>query len=159
MNKTINIKGELLDLSYPLVMGILNVTPDSFFSGSRNESEEQIITRVRRIVDEGGRIVDVGAQSTNPRSTLLSAKEEIDRLKLALPVINREFPGIILSVDTFYGDVARFCVEEHGVAIVNDVSGGEMDETMFSTVAELNVPYILMHMRGYSSNNVLPNRL
>lgn len=148
MNKTINIKGELLDFSSPLVMGILNVTPDSFYSGSRNESEMQIINRVRQILDEGGKIIDIGAQSSNPKSTFLSAKEEMERLKYALPVINREFPGAILSIDTFYGDVARFCVEEHGVAIINDISGGEIDETMFPTVTQLNVPYILMHMRG-----------
>lgn len=146
--RTINIKGELLDLSRPLVMGILNVTPDSFYSGSRNESEKQIVDRVRQIIDEGGKIVDIGAQSTNPRSTLLTAQEEIERLKFALPLINREFPDAILSIDTFYGDVARFCVEEHGVTIINDVSGGEMDESMFPTAARLNVPYILMHMRG-----------
>lgn len=146
--KTINIKGELLDLSRPLVMGILNITPDSFYAGSRNETEKQIIDRVRQILDEGGKIIDIGAQSTNPRSVLLSAKEEIERLKFALPIINREFSNAILSIDTFYGDVANFCVEEHGVAIINDISGGEMDQSMFPTVVRLNVPYILMHMRG-----------
>lgn len=146
--KTINIKGQLLDLSYPLVMGILNVTPDSFYSGSRKESEEDIITRVREILNQGGKIIDIGAQSTRPTSTLLSADEEIERLKFALPIINREFPDTILSIDTFYSKVARFCVEEHGVAIINDISGGELDKDMFKTVAELNVPYILMHMRG-----------
>lgn len=148
MNKTINIKGQLLDLSYPIVMGILNITPDSFYSGSRKETEEEIIARVREIKDQGGTIIDIGAQSTRPTSTLLSADEEIERLQFALPIINREFPAAILSVDTFYSKVARFCVEEHGVAIINDVSGGEMDKDMFKTVAELNVPYILMHMRG-----------
>lgn len=148
MNKTINIKGELLDLSSPVVMGILNVTPDSFYSGSRKESETEIVERVREILDQGGSIIDVGAQSTRPSSTLLSAKEEIERLKFALPLITREFPDAILSVDTFYGDVARYCVEEHGVAIINDISGGEMDKTMFPVVAQLNVPYVLMHMRG-----------
>lgn len=148
MNKTINIKGELLDLSSPIVMGILNVTPDSFYSGSRIETEGAIISRVEEILNQGGTIVDIGAQSTRPTSTLLSAKEEMDRLRFALPVITREFPDAILSIDTFYGDVARFCVEEHGVAIINDVSGGEMDETMFPMAAKLNVPYILMHMRG-----------
>jgi dihydropteroate synthase len=146
--KTINIKGELLDLSTPLVMGILNVTPDSFFEGSRKRTEEQIIARVDEILAQGGTIVDIGGQSTRPASTLLSAREEIDRLKPALAVINREFPDAILSVDTFYSDVARFCVEEYGVAIINDISGGEMDKEMFKTVAKLNVPYILMHMRG-----------
>ncbi|MDR3058049.1 MAG: dihydropteroate synthase [Prevotella sp.] len=146
--KTINIKGELLDLSQPLVMGILNVTPDSFFAGSRKQSEQEIITRVGEILAQGGRIIDIGAQSTRPSSTLLSSSEEIERLKFALGIINREFPDVILSVDTFYGDVARFCVEEHGVAIINDISGGEMDKTMFDVVARLNVPYVLMHMRG-----------
>ncbi len=146
--KTINIKGELLDLSIPVVMGILNVTPDSFFEGSRKETEHQIIDRVNEILNQGGTIIDIGGQSTRPTSTLISAEDEMERLKFALGVINREFPEVILSVDTFYSDVARFCVEEHGVAIVNDISGGEMDKQMFSTVAELNVPYILMHMRG-----------
>ena len=146
--KTINIKGELLDLSTPVVMGILNVTPDSFFEGSRKETEHQIIDRVNEILNQGGTIIDIGGQSTRPTSTLISAEEEMERLKFALSVINREFPEAILSVDTFYSDVARFCVEEHGVAIINDISGGEMNKQMFSTVAELNVPYILMHMRG-----------
>ena len=146
--KTINIKGELLDLSTPVVMGILNVTPDSFFEGSRKETEHQIIDRVNEILNQGGTIIDIGGQSTRPTSTLISAEDEMERLKFALAIINREFPEVILSVDTFYSDVARFCVEEHGVAIINDISGGEMNKQMFSTVAELNVPYILMHMRG-----------
>lgn len=146
--KTINIKGELLDLSTPIVMGILNVTPDSFFEGSRKETEQQIIDCVNEILNQGGTIIDIGGQSTRPTSTLISAKEEIERLKFALTVINREFPEAILSVDTFYSDVACFCVEEHGVAIINDISGGEIDKEMFKTVAKLNVPYVLMHMRG-----------
>lgn len=150
--KTINIKGELLDLSQPVVMGILNVTPDSFFAGSRKQSEEEIIARVEEILSQGGAIIDIGAQSTRPSSILLSAKEEIERLKFALSVINREFPDVILSVDTFYGDVARFCVEEHGVGLINDISGGEMDPNMFDVVAKLNVPYVLMHMRGTPQN-------
>lgn len=146
--KTINIKGELLDLSQPLVMGILNVTPDSFYEGSRKQSELQIIERVSEIISQGGTIVDIGAQSSNPKSDFLTAEVEIERLRFALRIINREFPDAILSVDTFYGDVARFCVEEHGVAIINDISGGQIDKTMFRTVADLSVPYILMHMRG-----------
>lgn len=146
--KTINIKGELLDVSHPVVMGIINVTPDSFYEGSRKQDELQIIDRVSEIISEGGRIIDIGAQSSNPKSEFLSAGAEIERLRFALQIINREFPDAILSIDTFYGDVARFCVEEHGVAIVNDISGGQIDETMFRTVADLNVPYILMHMRG-----------
>ncbi len=146
--KTINIKGELLELSQSIVMGILNITPDSFFAESRKQGEQEIVTRVAEILAQGGKIVDIGAQSTRPSSTLLSSKEEIERLKPVLNIINKEFPDAILSVDTFYSDVARFCVEEHGVDIINDISGGEMDKNMFDTVASLNVPYILMHMRG-----------
>ncbi len=146
--KTINIKGELLELSQPIVMGILNTTPDSFFAESRKQGEQEIVTRVAEILAQGGKIVDIGAQSTRPSSTLLSSKEEIERLRPALNIINKEFPDAILSVDTFYSDVARFCVEEHGIDIINDVSGGEIDKNMFDTVASLNVPYILMHMRG-----------
>jgi dihydropteroate synthase len=146
--KTINIKGKLFDLSTPVVMGILNVTPDSFFEGSRKETERQIIGRVNEILTQGGTIIDIGGQSTRPASTLLPAREEIDRLRFALTIVNREFREVILSVDTFYSDVARFCVEEHGVAIINDISGGEMDKEMFGMAAKLNVPYILMHMRG-----------
>ena len=146
--KTINIKGELLELSQPIVMGILNITPDSFFAESRKQGEQEVVARVAEILTQGGKIVDIGAQSTRPSSTLLSSKEEIERLKPALNIINKEFPDAILSVDTFYSDVARFCVEEYGVDIINDISGGEMDKKMFDTVASLNVPYILMHMRG-----------
>ena len=146
--KTINIKGELLNLSDPIVMGILNITPDSFYAGSRKETEKQVIERVAQILSQGGTIIDIGAQSTRPDSTLLSAQEEIGRLKFALSIINREFPGVILSVDTFYSDVARFAVEEYGAAIINDISGGEIDKSMFAMAAKLNVPYILMHMRG-----------
>lgn len=146
--KTIKIKGSLLDVSSPLVMGILNITPDSFYSQSRIQNELGIIERVSEIIAQGGRIVDIGAQSSNPKSDFLSAGVEIERLDFALKVINREFPNIIISVDTFYADVARFCVEEHGVAIINDISGGQIDESMFAMVARLDVPYILMHMRG-----------
>lgn len=147
-NKSINIKGQLLDFSTPWVMGILNVTPDSFYEGSRKQSEEQIIARAQQIIDEGGTVIDIGAQSSNPKSEFLSPQVEIERLDFALKIINKHFPNTILSVDTFYADVARFAVEEHGVAIVNDVSGGNLDKEMFTTVAKLNVPYILMHMRG-----------
>lgn len=148
ISKTINIKGELLDLSTPVVMGILNVTPDSFYSGSRNQTLSDILKRTEQILSEGGTIIDIGAQSTRPSSELLTAEQEIERLAPALEAIDKEFSDVILSVDTFYADVARFCVEQGGVAIINDISGGNIDEKMFGTVAELNVPYILMHMRG-----------
>ncbi|MFA7155002.1 MAG: dihydropteroate synthase, partial [Proteiniphilum sp.] len=137
-----------MDLSTPKVMGILNVTPDSFFSGSRKQSEDEILRRCRQILQEGGVIIDVGAQSTAPSAARLTAREEAKRLMPALELIRRELPDAILSVDTFYADVAKQAVEEHGVQIVNDISGGEIDERMFAVIARLNVPYILMHMRG-----------
>ncbi|HBF96174.1 MAG TPA: dihydropteroate synthase [Porphyromonadaceae bacterium] len=146
--KSININGELLDFSTPLVMGILNVTPDSFYSGSRKQSEEEIVSRVCQILEEGGKIVDIGGQSTTPTSTLIPAKEELKRLEPTLRLVRKEFPNTILSIDTFYSEVAGPAVEKYGVNIINDISGGQIDDNMFETVARLNVPYILMHMRG-----------
>lgn len=148
MNKTINIKGQLLDLSEPIIMGIVNITPDSFYSESRKQSEEQIINRINQILDEGGKIIDIGGQSSNPKSEMITAEEEKKRLRFALGVINRKFPDVTLSVDTFYSDVAAECVEKYGVAMINDISGGEIDKKMFQTIANLRVPYVLMHMRG-----------
>ncbi len=148
MNKNININGELFDFTEPWVMGIVNITPDSFFSGSRKNTEEDIINACKKVIDDDGRIIDVGGQSTTPYSQFLTAEEEIKRLRPALRAIRREFPEMLISVDTFYGDVARMTVEEFGVNIINDISGGQIDDTMFKTVAKLNVPYILMHMRG-----------
>ncbi len=148
VEKTININGSLLNLSTPLVMGILNVTPNSFYSESRKQSDEEIVNRCRVILAEGGTIIDVGAQSSSPTSKFLSAKEEWERLMPALRLIRNEFPDTVISVDTFYADVAKEAVEVYGANIVNDISGGEIDKRMFSVVAELNVPYILMHMRG-----------
>ena len=148
VEKTININGSLLNLSTPLVMGILNVTPNSFYSESRKQSDEEIVNRCRVILDEGGTIIDVGAQSSSPTSKFLSAKEEWERLTPALRLIRNEFPDTIISIDTFYADVAKEAVEVYGANIINDISGGEIDKRMFNVVAELNVPYILMHMRG-----------
>jgi len=152
LRKTINIDGELLDLTTPKVMGILNVTPDSFYSGSRKQTEEEILQRCHQIMEEGGTMIDVGAQSTAPTSSLLTAKEEAARLMPALKLIRRALPEAILSVDTFYADVARQAVEEYGVQIINDISAGQIDSRMFSVMAELNVPYVLMHMRGTPQN-------
>lgn len=146
--KTININGKLIDLSTPRVMGIVNVTPDSFFPGSRKQAANEIVERCDQILSEGGTMIDVGAQSTSPVSRFLDAKEEAERLMPALKLIRKEFPDAILSVDTFYADVAKEAVEECGVNIINDISGGQIDERMFPVVAQLNVPYILMHMRG-----------
>ena len=146
--KAINIQGRLFDLSVPQVMGIINITPDSFFAASRKQADEELIERCRQIIDEGGSMIDIGAQSTTLSSTFLTAKEEAARLMPALKLIRNEFPHAILSVDTFYADVAKQAVEEFGVDIINDISGGQIDDRMFPVVAQLQVPYVLMHMRG-----------
>ena len=147
-----NVNGRLLDLSTPCVMGILNVTPDSLYSGSRMQTEGEIEARVRQILEEGAAIIDVGAYSSRPNADHVSAEEEMNRLRLGLDVLRRTAPDAIVSVDTFRADVARMCVREYGVAIINDIAAGEMDADMFSTVAELNVPYIMMHMQGTPQN-------
>ena len=145
---TLLLNGRLLDLSTPQVMGILNVTPDSFFAGSRMQTEADIANRAHQILDEGASIIDIGAYSSRPNAAHITADEEMERLRTGLKVITRNHPDAILSVDTFRADVAAMCVEEYGVAIINDIAAGEMDERMFDTVARLNVPYIMMHMRG-----------
>lgn len=146
--KAINIQGRLFDLSVPQVMGIVNITPDSFFTASRKQTDEELIERCRQIINEGGSMIDIGAQSTTSTSTFHTVKEEAERLMPALRLIRKEFPDAILSVDTFYADVAKQAVEEYGVNIINDISGGQIDERMFPVVAQLQVPYVLMHMRG-----------
>lgn len=145
---TINVRGRLLDLSTPLVMGILNATPDSFYSGSRMQTEEQIALRARQIVEEGGAMIDLGAYSSRPGAADVSAEEETERLRRAMAIIRSVYPDIPVSIDTFRAEVARRCIEDFGADIINDISGGQLDGEMFSTVARLNVPYILMHMRG-----------
>lgn len=145
---TINVKGQLIDLSEPQVMGILNVTPDSFFSGSRKQTETEIRERVVEIFNEGASMIDVGAYSSRPDADDISPEEEMSRLRRGLKIVREMYPEAVVSVDTFRADVARMCVEEYGADIINDISGGNMDCRMFSTVAELGVPYILMHMKG-----------
>lgn len=152
LNSYINVNGSLLDLSTPCVMGILNVTPDSFYAGSRMQTEADIAARVEQIVKEGAGIIDIGAYSSRPNADPVSAQEEMERLRLGLEVIGRVCPDAVVSVDTFRADVARMSVEEYGVAIINDISAGEMDAEMFPTVARLNVPYIMMHMQGTPQN-------
>ena len=144
----INANGKLLDLSTPCVMGILNATPDSFYADSRMQTEAQIARRVEQMAQEGAGIMDVGAYSSRPGAADVSAKDEMERLRTALGVVRRLQPDAIVSVDTFRADVARMCVEEYGAAIINDISGGELDKDMFATVARLQVPYVLMHMQG-----------
>lgn len=145
---SIRVGGRLMDLSTPKVMGILNVTPDSFYADSRKQSEADIARRVEQIMDEGGDIIDVGAYSSRPGAADVTAQEEMERLARALRIIRRLAPGAVVSIDTFRAGVARCCVEDYGAHIINDISGGEMDADMFSTVASLQVPYILMHMQG-----------
>ena len=147
-SKYINVNGRLLDLSSPVVMGILNVTPDSFYSQSRTQSEADIAARARQILNEGAAIIDIGAYSSRPNARHISTEEEMTRLSDALKIIKRNHPEAIISVDTFRASVAETCVKEYGVAIINDIAAGEMDKDMFDTVARLNVPYIMMHMQG-----------
>ena len=137
-----------MDFSVPKVMGILNITPDSFYVGSRKQTEEDIRRRITQIMEEGADIVDIGAYSSRPSATFVSEQEEISRLDYALPVLFEMYPEAIVSVDTFRSEVARKCVEKYGVAIINDISAGSLDDKMFDVVAGLNVPYIIMHMQG-----------
>lgn len=145
---SLNLGGELVSLSRPLVMGILNVTPDSFYAESRTPAPEQIEARVRQIVDEGADIIDIGAYSSRAQADDIAPDEEMRRLASGLEIIRKLYPQAHVSVDTFRADVASRCVREYGVQMVNDISGGELDPRMFETVAELKVPYILMHMKG-----------
>lgn len=157
MNYTINVRGRLLDLSEPKVMGILNATPDSFFAGSRRQTEAEIADRANEIMEQGGTIIDVGAFSTRPGADEVSEREETDRLRHALAIVRREQPDAVLSVDTYRPAVARMCVEEFGADIINDVSEGGItgivntpiheEESMFETVARLRVAYILMSVK------------
>ncbi|MDL2266178.1 dihydropteroate synthase [Parabacteroides sp. OttesenSCG-928-G07] len=146
--KMLNLHGTLTTLTSPLVMGILNITPDSFFADSRKQSQQEIEERLEIILNEGADIIDIGGYSSRPDAADVTEEEEMQRLGFALDLINKQYPKAIVSVDTFRASVARRCVEEYGVAIINDISGGELDPEMFATVAELQVPYILMHMRG-----------
>lgn len=161
MEYTINVGGRLMDMSSPKVMGILNVTPDSFFSGSRKQTEQEIADRCNQIIAEGGDIIDVGAFSTRPGAPEVSETEEMERLRYGLNILRREQPDAVVSVDTFRPDVARMAVEEYGVAIVNDVSEGGITGVVnkplgwtqgdypeiFTMVARLGVPYILMSVK------------
>lgn len=144
----INVRGNLMDLSVPKVMGIINVTPDSFYGRSRSTDEEDIITVATEMMEDGADILDVGGYSTRPGAEEISYEEERGRVINAVKVISRELPEAIISVDTFRSEIAREAVLEYGAAIINDISGGESDPEMFRTVDKLGVPYILMHMQG-----------
>ncbi len=146
--KTINTKGALMDFSTPKVMGILNITPDSFFEESRKQTEEEIRRRVVQMMEEGADIIDVGGYSSRPNAAFVNEEEEMQRLDYALPILFEIYPEAIVSIDTFRSGIARKCVEKYGVAIINDISAGNLDDKMFDVVAGLKVPYIIMHMQG-----------
>ena len=148
----INVNGRLMDLSEPQVMGILNVTPDSFYAGSRMETEKDIINRLHQITSEGASILDIGAYSSRQDAEHISTEEEMNRLRTGLDLVRKYQPEAIVSVDTFRADVAKMCVEEFGAAMINDISAGQLDAAMFGTIAQLGVPYIIMHMQGTPQN-------
>lgn len=148
----VNIHGELIDISSPSVMGIINITPDSFYKGSRFNDVKSIIERTNQIVAEGAKFADIGAYSSRPGAEDIDEETEKERLKPALSAIKKEFPNLIVSLDTFRSSVAEWAVGEYGIEIINDISGGSLDDKMYTTVAKLKTPYILMHMRGTPSN-------
>lgn len=145
---SINLNGQLIDLSNPIVMGILNVSSDSFFDGGKYETEDAILRRAEQMIEEGVSIIDIGAVSTRPGSGATSTKEELLRLLPAVAAVRKRFPEIPVSIDTFRSWVALRVVDECGECIVNDISGGDFDEHMFDTVGKMGLPYILMHIRG-----------
>ena len=145
---TLNLRGRLLDLQEPRIMGILNITPDSFYAGSRTESEADITQRLHTLMEQGAEMIDIGAYSSRPGADDVSEEEETERLRRGLRIVRKLYPDVPVSVDTFRANVARMAVEEECADIINDISGGEMDRQMFRTVARMGVPYILMHMQG-----------
>jgi len=148
---SINCNGTLVDLSSPKVMGILNITPDSFFDGGKYSSEKEIINQVEKMILEGATFIDVGAYSSRPGAKSISEKEELRRILPVVKTLVKTFPKIIISIDTFRSNVAKQCVLS-GAAIINDISAGSLDKNMFNTIAELQIPYIIMHMQGNPTN-------
>jgi dihydropteroate synthase len=144
---TLNCKGQLIDLSQPIVMGILNITPNSFFDGGRYATEEEIVAKTARMLQEGATFIDVGAYSSKPSAEFVSEEEELGRIVPVVQLLVEKFPGILLSIDTFRSKVASACIE-NGAAIINDISAGNLDEKMLEVIAQYQVPYIMMHMRG-----------
>jgi len=144
----LNLNNRLVDFTTPVVMGIVNVTPDSFFSGNRFVTDKAILKGVETMMEEGALIIDVGGYSTRPNAEAITQDEEIRRLSEGLEVILKKYPDVLVSVDTFRSGVASHVVKNYGVALINDVSGGTLDDLMFETIADLQVGYVLMHMRG-----------
>ncbi len=145
---TLNLRGKLYPLDEPQIMGILNVTPDSFFAESRTSDDEQIAARVKQMMDEGADMIDIGGYSSRAGADDVSPQEEMERLRRGLRIVRKLYPDVPISVDTFRADVARMCIEEEGADLINDIAAGMMDRQMFKTVARLGVPYIMMHMQG-----------
>ncbi|MGG7034201.1 MAG: dihydropteroate synthase [Flavobacterium sp.] len=144
---TINCKGELIDLTTPKVMGILNVTPNSFFDGGKYQNESEILKQVEKMLTDGATFIDIGAYSSKPNAELVSEEEELNRIVPIVNLVLKHFPETLISIDTFRSKIAQVCVE-NGAALINDISAGHLDENMLQTVAQLRVPYIMMHMRG-----------
>jgi dihydropteroate synthase len=151
-SRFLNLKGRLVSLESPLVMGILNVTPDSFYDGGKFYGINEAFRQVEEMVEAGVDIIDVGACSSRPGSDIVPVKEELDRLIPIASIIRDKYPELLLSIDTFRAEVAKVMVNDYGFALVNDISAGRFDPEMFETVARLSVPYILMHMRGTPEN-------
>jgi dihydropteroate synthase len=144
---SLNIKGKLWQVEKPLVMGILNITPDSFYAGSRWSATDEVLSRADKMLNDGADMLDIGGQSTRPGAERITEKEELERVLPAIDAVLKRFPDAVISIDTFYSEVAKQAVE-HGASIINDISAGSLDGNMFQTVAQLQVPYILMHMQG-----------
>jgi dihydropteroate synthase len=144
---TINCKGQLIDLSQPKVMGILNITPNSFFDGGRYSSSAEILAKVEKMLAEGATFIDIGAYSSKPSAEFVTEEEELNRIVPVVQLLVKHFPKILISIDTFRSEVAKACIE-NGAAIINDISAGNLDDKMLSVIAQHNVPYIMMHMRG-----------
>jgi dihydropteroate synthase len=148
---TINCKGQLIDISIPKVMGILNLTPDSFYDGGRYKSESDILSKVENMIQEGATFIDVGAYSSRPNAEHISEEEELNRIVPIVDLLLNTFPEILLSIDTFRSRVAKISIES-GASMINDISAGKLDENMLQTVSKLHVPYIMMHLRGTPQN-------
>ena len=144
---TLNCKGKLLDLSHPIVMGILNVTPDSFYDGGKYVSDTSILEKAAKMLEEGAQIIDIGGMSSRPGAEIISVQEELDRVLPSIEMIMKHYPEAIISIDTIRSAVAKQAVQS-GASIINDISAGKFDDQLFQTVADLEVPYILMHMQG-----------
>lgn len=149
---TLNLKGELIELNSPKIMGILNITPDSFYDGSKYNSIRKIIEQIEKMINDGADFIDIGAVSTRPGAKLIPEDEEWKRLQPVLEIILKNYNTLSFSVDTYRSEIARRSVNEYGAAMINDISAGEMDTNMFKCIAELNVPYIIMHMQGNPEN-------